>query len=328
MKLSLFENVNIQSEIIGVLIFLISIIFYNFYIGGDLRIYNQAYGVVEGLSLTKAYSLYREVLYGADYLHFLIIWGCSTLGIHKILLMGLLNAALTSTIFLILRRAQLNLASASLIIFCNYYLWVLFLPAERLKIGVLLLCLSILNKNRPFVFLITSLLAISAHASVIVIYTVMLLVYISRNFHKIRIYFQKINFQKFLLYLILILSILGLWLAIAGPQVYEKILWYRNDALEHAYGFRIIVPVLILGIVAIVWGCNFLEIALVFLPIVAGIFFIGGDRLNMFAVFIFMYYMIDKKPQINFPFGILLIYLSLKSIFFLGKIVIYGNGFL
>lgn len=69
------------------------------------------------------------------------------------------------------------------------------------------------------------------------------------------------------------------------------------------------------------------EIATLFFPILIFTFFFGGERLVIFGYFIFMFYGLQNNNGLNF--GVLgsSLYFSIKGLFFLQNIFLYGDGF-
>ena len=69
------------------------------------------------------------------------------------------------------------------------------------------------------------------------------------------------------------------------------------------------------------------KLFIIFLPLIIIAYISGDQRINMMIFTIGMYYIITEK-KFNHPFIIiLLIYYSIKSIFFLYNIFKYNNGY-
>ncbi len=69
------------------------------------------------------------------------------------------------------------------------------------------------------------------------------------------------------------------------------------------------------------------ELIFLFIPILIAVYSLGGDRLNMFAYFIFLYYALPINRGINFGIIFTSIYFSYKSIISCYNIVIHGDMF-
>jgi hypothetical protein len=72
---------------------------------------------------------------------------------------------------------------------------------------------------------------------------------------------------------------------------------------------------------------NKLRIILSSIPIIISIYFVGGMRVNMIAVTLFLYFIVIEKKTNNIFIIILLIYLSIKTIPFIYNIIQFGDGF-
>ena len=69
------------------------------------------------------------------------------------------------------------------------------------------------------------------------------------------------------------------------------------------------------------------EIVFLYFPLFIAIFLIGGDRLNMFGYFIFLYYALQVNRGVNFGVIATSIYYLFKTYEFILNIFLYGEGF-
>jgi hypothetical protein len=70
-----------------------------------------------------------------------------------------------------------------------------------------------------------------------------------------------------------------------------------------------------------------LEPIVLYIPVMVGIFFLGGSRLNMLAYFLSFYHCLPLSKGLNFGMFSLAIYFALKSIGYVVSVIEFGHGF-
>ena len=259
---------------VGLMTFVISLILSGWYTDGDQVGYHLAYELVRGLGPTEGRVVYNIKITSNEGVHFWFLLLSGIIDIDKNLFMSVINGILSAYILLLLFRWEANFWLAIAIVMTNYYLYVLYITAERLKLALLFLVLSLLfNKTRIkfIIFLITS---IFAHFSIIIIYSGSFLASLADKFAMWRS--DKLLINYFLC--ILIASLLVI-------TNFDYLYWKVNSYITSSQGFNIfaLIPVIILVFFSFLYSDSYKKIALQFLPVVLGIALIGGSRLNMFA---------------------------------------------
>lgn len=304
---------------VGIITFVISMIISAWYTEGDQVGYRSAYELARGLGLQEGRVLYDTQITSAEGVHFWFVVLGGILDINKNLLMSVFNGILSAYVLLLFLRWGANFWLAIVIVMTNYYLYVLYFAAERLKFAVLFLVLALLSKQtriKCIIFLMTSLFA---HLSIFFIYGGFILVSL---FNKVAMWRSDKSFA-----MIFLLGILIPLLFLTTN--FEYLFWKLNIYIARAGEFNVfnLMPALILGGFSLLYTDRYKNVALQFLPVVIGIALLGGDRLNMFAFFIFLYYGIPFRGGLNFGVLTTMIYLSYKTTIFIASIFNTGQGF-
>ncbi len=100
----------------------------------------------------------------------------------------------------------MNFIVSALIVLTNYYLYVLFFPAERLKFGVIFLIFSLLYFDEKKKFIASSLLSSLSHFQMVLVYISILFEFV---FSKVKLFIFEQKISKYLI-LLVFLSIFGL----------------------------------------------------------------------------------------------------------------------
>ena len=154
--------------------FFLSYFFSPLHFGGDAVHYTNAYNSVSnGTSNIFAARLnYLTYLYSYEYVHFLIVWLSSLIGLEKLLVFSLANGFLY---FISFRLAYLyggSIFLALVLVVTNYYLLALFFTLEKLKIAIIFLLLGVyyIKTNSKVFGAILLLVAPLSHLQVIIYY--------------------------------------------------------------------------------------------------------------------------------------------------------------
>ena len=140
------------------LVFIFSLLIYPHYTLGDQFFYRNFYASALDFGFIQSYIYYQSVLGSAEPGYFLLIRLFSGF-IQKDILMSFLNGFLA---YILIFWAQKNKVSWLAItpLFFNFYLFVLFFSAERLKLGILFLMLAV-NYAGPRRFIFSAISFIS-----------------------------------------------------------------------------------------------------------------------------------------------------------------------
>tara|TARA_R100001143_G_C3358907_1_gene134284 strand:+ start:2554 stop:3558 length:1005 start_codon:yes stop_codon:yes gene_type:complete len=305
--------------LVSLIVFSFSLIVYEFYYAGDQIAYHSAYDVVPGLNLSEAMELYNQHVSSAEYVHFLFSYIGSTLGVDKNLWFSAWNSLFSILImrFFISRGVPFWLSTA--IVFTNFYVLVLYFAAERLKFGFLFMSVALLPEVGVVSAVFFAILSVFSHFS-------MLFPVLSISLVKVYDFYCEYKFSFIFLCCVffLLLAPFGIFFYFNFDYVAWKVSFYLVEL--SFYSIVPILPVLGLLCVAIIQCRDWVRPFLAFLPLIVGVLLLGGDRLNMFVFFYYVWFSNDSRFS-RYVLIILCMYFLPKSILFLGGIFSVGSGF-
>ncbi|PVW15743.1 hypothetical protein [Marixanthomonas spongiae] len=296
--------------------FLISLYLFQLYIGGDQQYYTHFYNGLHRFSLLDGYLFYKGSLGASEPVYYILIYVFNTL-INKNLFFSILNAFFG---FIISKRL-LKIGMHPVLLFLisiNFYLLVLLIPAERLKVSLLFFLLSFSFKNNKINFALI-FLAILAHFQ-----TLILLIH--RFCNEIKTQLQNIHTMK--VGKVIRFMIIG-FLLISIPYYFffetisEKFIIYKRQTGIN----EILKPTVFFMLSLIYKKKDSFTVVIMHLPIIVLAYYIGDSRLVILSFGIFLYYGLQYKRGLNFGTLISLIYFAIKGLIFISDVKIYGEGF-
>jgi hypothetical protein len=319
-KLNQTDKGLIRQIAIGVVVFFISLVLSRLYVDGDQLGYHRAYSLMEGLALRDGFVMYTHNVSSAEYVHFFLSLLGSNLGIDKNAIMSLFNAILAVYSLKLLEKWGADFRVACLIVLTNFYMFVLYFAAERLKIGFIFLVLSLLYSNRPWYSYSLIFLSIWSHFSMLLIYASVWIAKSYDNFRSVAKMRSKIFYKSLLLLFPPLLLVL-----------YESktILWKLGTYIEcntnvSAMNF---LPLGVLIVLTGIYAKDMRKSLVIFAPFLVGVALLGGSRLNMLAYFIFLSFGLRVNGGLNAGVLITSAYFLYKSIGFVTNIFHHGHGF-
>ena len=288
------------------------------YTEGDQIVYHNLYQALNGSDIGDIVFLSTYHTGGAEPLSALIFWIGSNLGVEKNIYISFLNVILVASLFLLARKNHVKMPMI-LLLLSNFYILVLICTAERLKIAYIFLIIAMLFVGKVRIFLLAC--TPFAHLQSIILLSCVLLSYLN-PFSKLNLRFDFhtiVKNTRMLFFIGIIFTIVGLFLYEAISQKFENYA-DKYSALE-------LLNVMILMIVAIYVTRRRSYMAFLILPLLPAIMLIGGSRVNMIAVTLVIYTLMKERrldhPMIYF----LMIYFSFKSIDFIERVLLTGQGF-
>lgn len=289
---------------------------FGYYTEGDQAYYRSFYEVLGRTPLEYVvdvqfrYTGSREPIYG------LIMW-ISSQSVEKRVAISIFNSILMTSLLVLLIKRQ---ASISFIIlsFLNFYTLVMLTSAERLKFAYIFAILAALLPPLWRGAMIA--LSLLSHFSILIVLLALLLPQRYRSTLKS---FREGGFETLkgvFSFTIMIVAFLS-FLYVYQDPIISKVSHYV------LYSYMDMGAALILFASAMLVTDNRENMLLTLsLPLVAT-FILGGDRVNMLTISIFLYVVL-KERKTNHPVVLLLmLYLSYKSLDFMGDILRYGTGF-
>ena len=315
MKTGQSKNILI-SLLYAVFVAVFSYFMYAVYIGQDLKLYAYYYNNLPNKTLSEAFLFYRNTLGSKEPVYFIITFLAHDL-VSKEVLMSLSNSFLAYFISRLILNANINILVWFMVV-TNYYLWVLYLPAERLKFGLMFILAAILYSRRRYFFYLLSVMShIQSFISIYILLSFKVKYYISHFLRK-----PVHSTLSFLLMLTFIFSLLY----IMKDQLVMKFEAYYNKEFDF-YGALKVVLFMFLSVLSFRNYIDKLSLAYLFLPLVILSLLLGGDRIVMFAAVTFIGMSVYYKKGNCFSFYLVSIYFLAKSIEFFYNTFSKGYAF-
>ena len=300
-----------------VIVFAISMMVGGLYTEGDQYIYGRVYDAIGALTLAEAFVFYTQSLSSIEIVHFIFIWSLSSY-FPKVLLFSILNTIFAGLIVRVFDLIKVNFLVTCVFLLSNFYMYVLFFAAERLKFGFFLLVLGLCIQSGKILKNSLILLSLSAHFQMILVYapkafevaiaSLVRLLKVQRFNPKILVFLVPLTFLPMILDSLL-----------AKIQAYEYI----------GTGFDYVRMSCFLMLT--VWYAakeNSIKSAIImFVPLFIAVYFVSGDRVNMIAYVYFLYFALRYKNGLNIGVLLTSIYFFGKTALFLSSINQFGHGF-
>lgn len=289
---------------------------FGYYVNGDQKYYIEFYKTLSIVPISNFidvqfdYTGSREPLYG------LMMWAASPY-IEKITIISIANSVFMSTLFIFLVK---NKASFLFIVLTatNFYILVMLTSAERLKFAYIFAVLAVvLPPMWRGAMVVASLLS---HFSILIVFLALLLPQRFRN----AIQSFRVGGLE---------SLKGATALVATFGAFIVFFYLYQDPIMHkvsyyiSYNLTDMVSATLLFLIAIFVTDDRKNMLITMSLPLAATFFLGGHRVNMFTVSIFLFIMLRERKT-NHPAVLLIMaYLSFKSIDFMQDILNYGTGF-
>lgn len=303
---------------VSILIFAISLYISDAYIGGDQIGYKHAFERLKGIGIDQVIFQFNKNVSSNEFFYIFLVYICTNLGFEKQIIMSLANASLTFVMMRWLYSLGINYWLIPIFVLTNYYLYVLYFSAERLKFGILFLVLALLVKKKHLYFFITLICSIFSHFSVVILFCCMFL-------HQLKNLKQLILDRKAVLLVCGAAALLSVILALN----LEYLLWKFNQYFRDSEPFSLskIIPILICFSASYIYSKDKIMTVLIFFPVVTGILILDGSRLNMFGYFLFLYFGFQANKGVNIGVITSLIYFGYRTVSYVRQITLTGSGF-
>lgn len=303
--------------IIGTYFFL-SLALLEQYILGDQRHYHNFYNLIYGIPFSEVGPIARSAIASTEPISLLVLWAGSNLNVDKNLWVSILNCFLILGLVLSLRKYRVPWFTVFLLL-TNFYVIVLMVAAERLKIAYIFLLWALVLEGRwRLLFLSLSPLA---HLQSIILLAGAFAAYSSETVRKIIVQFS-IPKRFVLLAAIATVTVGAIFL-----YLQDAVIMKGEGYLARSISLTEMLNILLLLIIGILVSRDRFRMILALSPLIVAVALIGGDRVNMIAVSLFIPILVFER-RLNHPIVIVLLaYFSVKSIPFIQNIYHYGNGF-
>lgn len=297
-------------------IFTYSLMLGPYVINGDQGVYRSIYENIGNLPFSKAYAYYLANIDSKEFVHFVLSWIFSYLNVNKDLFIAIFNALLAYMTAVLCLKLKASKVITFLLITTCFYFHVLYLPAERLKFGMLFFIMSLIYINKKKTFYSYFFLASLSHVQV-------LISYISMFFYKVMLDVEAALKRKVLTKSLLLYSVFAVLVAvIMGAHIYSKLLAYMD-------GIKLfdVLKMLLILFLSLYYSQNKRRTMYMFIPLLALVFVIGSDRIFMLGYLLFLYNALQINRGVNVGVSLSLVYFAIKSYFFIINVVEYGTPF-
>lgn len=298
----------------AVLVFLLSLLIMPFYIGGDQVNYRIVYEALPDLDLTEGFLFYYRYTTSTEYVHFYLSWLASRF-IEKDIFIAFANAIFAYVAMSLFLKWKVSVVIAFLLVITNYYFFVLYFAAERLKFGFIFLALSLTHIDQVKRFYGFAVLAVISHIQVLIAYGTILFNFIVRRMLKL---FRTLKGSKSLFLVPLLFIPL---LLVEDQIIYKFQSYYRERPLAD------LAKVFMFLLLALCYSNKKSNTVMMFVPVIIAVFLVGGDRVNVFGYFIFLYYALQFRGGWNFGVFATSLYFAYATINFVINVIQGGEGF-
>ena len=303
------------SAFVALIVFALSLLISPHYMLGDQEIYRRFFEILPTLSFADGFIHYSQTLTSIEPGYYTISWIFSRF-LEKDLFISILNAILAFYSMQLLIRWRASIYVAASIVLTNFYFYVLFFAAERLKVSFIFLTMALVYVNgSKFYFL--SVLSVISHIQILAVYVMLL-------FREFLIEFIRIiTSVKIKKYFLIGLIAFFLTLVVMSGQIIEKLSAY----VVIGFDIQSVYKLLVFYFMTLVYSRNRSDVTILFIPLFIAVLMIGDERINMFGYFVFLYYAIPINKGFNMGVVLTSAYFFYKTIIFVHNIIVSGDGF-
>jgi len=300
-----------QSLILFLLTFKISTVIATYYTESDQFFYIQFFEKSQGIDLLELYSLQASILSSYEPGYTVIIWLSNKL-LNRTFFIALSNSLLAITFFNLWIKRGGHWLLIFIILLTNYYFFVCYFSAERLKFAFLFFGIALVFEKKKLKYLIFIILSILTHFQLIILLSAKYISVIKFKKH-------LINFRNICFVLILVFVFYSL---------FKNYINYKfNVYFLRYFDFEGLIKIFILLFFCLSYSNSKKEVILSYLPILAAVFLFSGERVIIMAYFLFMYHSISYNKGINSGVILINLYLLIKTIPFITNTIKFGSAF-
>jgi len=298
--------------------FIMSYVLLSFYTEGDQIHYKRLYEAFEAAYFWEVMDLGVLHVSSAEPITLYILWVGAVWGIDKNVYISIFNSILVFGLLVLLARKKAPLY-IYLLLLTNFYLIVLLTGAERLKFAYIFFVFAAISTS-TFGRFGNIALAPFSHFQALIYFPSLILYYLYYDLKLFLRYYLTVK-------LLIVIVLFAVFVAVVSLFKFDEILAKAIIYISENAQITEAVNLLILLIVALSATKNRLRMFLVLLPLFPAVVLLGGERVNMIAVSLVIYYLLIEE-RLNRPLPILLLcYFSIQSIFFISNIIQFGDGF-
>lgn len=298
----------------------VSFLLLSYYKLGDQEIYQLFYELMSTTSVFDVMNIATNQVYlsTSEPITAYTLWVGAQLGIPKDIYISLLNVILLTGLVFLLRKNKAPWYIYALLL-TNYYLIVLMTGAERLKIAYIIIIYAAFISGRAGILLAAT--SPLAHLSSVILLVSMTAAH-ARDVIR-EVFSTTVTRNRNVGALVVLFSLSIVIFLYAKDTIVKKAASYTYQYGGIPEVFNIIILILI----GLIVSRDRFRLVMSMIPMACAAFLIGGLRVNMLAISVFIYLLLIEN-RLQHPLVILLLtYFSLKSIPFVSNIFLYRNGF-
>ncbi|MGJ7457426.1 hypothetical protein ACR80S_12775 [Halomonas sp. MA07-2] len=312
------DKANLYALAVASIVFVLSMIVSPFYIYGDQEFYRLVYDVIPNLNFADAAFFYQRTLSSNEIVHFSLVYFLGGV-MSKEVMMSALNFLLAFASFRLLVNLGAYKSVAIFIVLTNFYLWILYLHAERLKVACILMFFAWMVFDKRFRFVVLSAIGLLAHVSTIIIFISSLLVY-ARD--EIKQFFTGLRLNKVFF---IALPLMAVVLVFSITQLYDKFLAYTDDADMMTVGQAL--RMLVFFGMSLIYAKKKSDVVIVYAFLMSMVVMFSGDRINMFGYLVFLFFSVHHRGGLNIGVVLTSLYFMTTTFGMVDRVVEYGNAF-
>lgn len=309
---------NLFSLLISLLTIMISYYFSLYYVNGDQLHYTSFYNSISEADIITSFMLYKNSLGTSEPVYFIIIYLVNDL-IDKNIFMSLINGVFMFFIAKLMTSKKINRFFIFSFIF-HYYFTVLFLTAERLKFAMLFLVLFLYYYKKKNIRVLYLVLSVLSHVQ---IFLLLISGYINKVFRVVVDVLLRLRLKR-AIQLIIFTVLIILIIYPLKSHIISKINYYGSINLKLT---NIVKPSVFLIFTLLLYKRNFTQLFFMFLPLIVASLIFSGDRIVIFAYFLFLFLSFKRSPKINIFILLTSLYYTYNGFVFLKDVMIYGTGY-
>lgn len=299
-------------------IFAVSFVFLYFYTEGDQVHYWRFYTALRYAAATDVMPLALGYVSSVEPITAFTLWLGAIAGIDKNIYVSIFNTLLVLGLILLLHKKNAKWY-VYLFILTNFYLIVLLTGAERLKFAYILIVYALLFSGKTRYLLLA--LSPFAHLQSIILLASALSAKYLKNIVYLLVKF-KISKR-----LVVLLAFTGLAATVIGLKLWEGLIGKAEFYMAADGGAFELKNLTILILVGLIATRERFRLIAAMIPFFVAAFLLGGERVNMMAISVVMYLLLTEGRLSHPAMMVLQLYFSVKSIFFIYNIFVYGDGF-
>ncbi|HET8800799.1 MAG TPA: hypothetical protein VFN01_06395 [Marinobacter sp.] len=304
--------------LLSVGVYTISVFLLSAYVGGDQVHYREFYSEAASTALSQLIFLGEVHLGASEPISLFLLWLGANIGIEKIIYISSLNVILVCSLYLLARKYRASWIVIFLLL-TNFYVLVLLTGAERLKFAYIFVVLSILIGGR--LGLMLGVLSSLAHFQNFILLVGALFGSLSQALKSLVF---RLYLSKYLAWIFVLSIIFPVFVFVNfGDAISGKLVVYSSRQKS----YYDLLQICLFSVAAIFVSRDRFRMFLSLLPMLPAVLLLGGSRVNMIAFTIVVFFLLLERRLSHPTFLVLLSYFSLKSVFFVVNIIIYGNGF-